>query len=97
MLLNWEGFQYATSIDLNMGYYHIRISENTSNLCTIIMPWGKYNYKCLPMGIANPPDIFQQKMNDLFHGFRFILAYIQVFDINKIIMDMSCTKVGINV
>ena len=23
MLLNLEGFQYATSLDLNMGYYHI--------------------------------------------------------------------------
>ena len=24
MLLNLEGFQWATSLDLNMGYYHIR-------------------------------------------------------------------------
>ena len=28
------------------------------------------------MGVANSPDIFQQKMNDLFHGFEFICAYI---------------------
>ena len=28
------------------------------------------------MGISNPPEIFQQKMNDLFHGFEFIHAYI---------------------
>ena len=26
MLLNLEGFQYATSLDLNMGYYHIELS-----------------------------------------------------------------------
>ena len=42
MLLKLEGFQYATSLDLNMGYYHIRLSENTSNLCTIIIMWGKH-------------------------------------------------------
>ena len=41
MLLNLEGFQYATSLDLNMGYYHILLSEQASNLCTIILPWGK--------------------------------------------------------
>ena len=39
-------------------------------------PMGKYCYKCLPMGVANSPEFFQQKMNDLFHGFEFIRAYI---------------------
>ena len=76
MLLKLEGFQYATSIDLNMRYYHIQLIKNVSNLCTIIIPWGGYCYKCLLMGIANSPDIFQHKMNDLFHGFKFIRAYI---------------------
>ena len=28
------------------------------------------------MEVANSPDIFQHKMNDLFHGFKFIRAYI---------------------
>ena len=27
------------------------------------------------MGVENSPDIFQQKMNNLFHGFEFIRAY----------------------
>ena len=76
MLLKLEGFQYATSLDLNMGYYHIRLSNNASNLCTIILPWGKYCYKCLPMGVMNSPDTLQQKTNYLFHGFEFIRAYI---------------------
>ena len=57
------------SLDLNMRYYYTRISENTSNLCKIIIPWGKYGYKFIPMGVTNSPDIFQQKMNNLFHGF----------------------------
>ena len=52
------------------------LEKNASNLCTIILPWGKYCYKRLPMGVVNSPDIFQQKMNDLFHGFEFIRAYI---------------------
>ena len=28
------------------------------------------------MGVVNFPDIFQQKMNELFHGFESICAYI---------------------
>ena len=42
----------------------------------MILPWGKYRYKRLPMGVANLPEIFQQKMSDLFNGFEFICAYI---------------------
>ena len=39
MLLKLEGFQYAMSLDLNMGYYHIQLSKDESNLHTIIIPW----------------------------------------------------------
>ena len=41
MLFKWDGFQYATLIDLNMGYYHILHNKDKSNLCRIITPWGK--------------------------------------------------------
>ena len=76
MLLKLEGFQYATTLDLNMEYYHIPLSKNASNLCTIILPQGKYCCKRLPMGVDNSPDIFQQKINDIFNGFEFIPEYI---------------------
>ena len=45
----------------------------------MIPPWGKYLYKHLPMGVANSPDISQQKMIDIFHGFEFVFAYIDDF------------------
>jgi Reverse transcriptase (RNA-dependent DNA polymerase) len=71
-----EGFQFATSLDLNMGYYHIKLSPSTSKLCTVIFHWGKYEYLCLPMGLCNSPDIFQEKINDLMSGLEFAQAYI---------------------
>jgi hypothetical protein len=60
-----EGFFYATALDLNMGYYTIRLDPDASKICTIIFPWGKYSYKRLPMGIAGSPDIFQENMSEL--------------------------------
>ena len=84
MLLELEDFQYTKSLGLNVGYYHIRLSKNISNLCTIILPWGKYSYKRLTIVFANSPEIFQQKMNDLFHRFEFIRAYIDdIFILTK--------------
>eukprot|EP00957_Ditylum_brightwellii_P019272 1453367-Ditylum_brightwellii.AAC.1 len=48
-----------------MGFYHIELTPNLSALCTIVLPWGKYKYLKLPMGLSNSPDIFQEKMGDL--------------------------------
>jgi hypothetical protein len=45
MLQELEGFTYATALDLNMGYYTIRLDPAASKMCTIIFPWGKYSYK----------------------------------------------------
>ena len=76
LLLKLEGFKYATSLDLNMGYYHIRLCPFSRKLCTIVLPWGKYEYQKLPMGLCNSPDIFQEKMNELFAGFEYVRTYI---------------------
>jgi hypothetical protein len=40
-----EGFSFAAALDLNMGYYTIRLDPDASKICTIIFPWGKYSYK----------------------------------------------------
>ncbi len=50
ILQKLEGFTYATALDLNMGYYTIRLDLTVSKMCMIIFPWGKYSYKRLPMG-----------------------------------------------
>ena len=76
MLLNLEGFKYATSLNLNMSYYHIRLIKEASNLCNIILPWGKYKYECPPMGVYNLLDIFQEKTNEIFQWIEFIRTYI---------------------
>jgi Reverse transcriptase (RNA-dependent DNA polymerase) len=76
MLLKLEGFKYDTSLDLNMGYYRIELSPHSKRLCTIILPWGKYEYQCLPMGLCNSPDIFQEKMSTLMQDLEYVRAYI---------------------
>jgi hypothetical protein len=63
MLLNLEGFQYATSLDLNMGYYHIKLCPDSKKLCTLVFPFGKYEMQRLPMGPCNSHDIFQEKQD----------------------------------
>ncbi len=72
-----EGFTFATALDLNMGYYTIRLDPaNASRICTVIFPWGKYSYKRLLMGIVGSPDIFQSKMSELMEDLEYVQAYL---------------------
>ena len=76
MLQKLRGFMWVTAMDLNMGYYHIVLNPNARRLCTIVLPWGKYEYLRLPMGLCNSPDIFQERMGELMSGLEFARAYI---------------------
>ncbi len=72
-----EGFTYATTLDLNMGYYTIRLDPTAAKMCTIIFPWDKYLYQRLPMGFAGSTDIFQAEMGNLMAALENVRAYIE--------------------
>ena len=59
-----------------MGYYHIELTPFSKSLCTIVTPWGNYEYQRLPMGLCNSPDIFQERMFELFSDLEYVRAYI---------------------
>ena len=75
LLQKLEGFTCAKSLDQNMGCYHIKLTPTSSSLCTIVLPWGKYEYLKLPIGLCNCPHIFQEKMGDLFADLELVRAY----------------------
>jgi hypothetical protein len=60
-----EGFTFASTLDLNMGCYLIKLDADTQNLCNIVFLRGKYKYKRLPMDIKIAPDTFQKVMSKL--------------------------------
>jgi Reverse transcriptase (RNA-dependent DNA polymerase) len=70
---------------ISMGYYHIPLDEDSQKLCTTILPWGKYKYLRLPMGIKNSPDIFQAIMHNILGDLEYSSAYID---------DISITSSG---
>ncbi len=88
VLQELEGFTFATALDLNMGYYTIRMDPSASRLCTVIFPWGKYSYKRLPMVIAGSPDIFQSKMSELMEDLEYVQAYLD----NLLCISRSCLE-----
>lgn len=76
MLLKVSNFTYATALDLVMGYYNIKLSDDASKLCTITTLFGKCEYLPLPMGISIVPDIFQDRICQLFEDLETVKAYM---------------------
>jgi hypothetical protein len=72
ILQELEGFTYATALDLDVGYYTIRLDPMASKMCTIMFPWGKYSNKRLPMGFGGSADIFQAQIMDLMAALEFV-------------------------
>ena len=60
-----EGLQYTTAFHIKLGYYTIRNLPVSQYMTTIVTEFGKFRYKCLPMGMCASVDIFQAKVDEL--------------------------------
>ena len=90
-----EGFTYATALDINMGYYTIRLDPDAHKICTIILPLGKSSYLQLPMGVTSSPDIFQEKMSGLMEDLVNVRTYLDdLLIITKSSYDKHLAQVG---
>jgi hypothetical protein len=67
-----EDFCVATFLDLNMGYYTIRLDPDAQKMCTIVIHFGKYQYLRLPMGISCSTDIFQENVSSPMQHLEFL-------------------------
>jgi hypothetical protein len=80
MIRSMEWFTFASALDLNMGYYHIKLDADAQKLCTIVFPWlnGKIQIQTLTHGYQYclDPDVFQNVMS-------------------KLVQDMECVKTNI--
>ena len=65
-----QGFEFASVLDLNMGYLSIFLDEESRKLLTIIMPFDCFEYCQLPMGIMPATNIFQARIVSTFQGMR---------------------------
>ena len=62
-----QGATIFSAIDLQQGYYQLRIDKADCAKTAFVTPLGLYELKVLPFGLANAPAVFQQTMHHLFH------------------------------
>jgi dihydroorotate dehydrogenase len=101
-----EGFSFASALDLNKGYYQIKLDADAQKLCITVFSWYmvKYKYEHLPMGIKIAPDVSQNVMSKLVQDMKYvntclddllILTNISVKD-HLLRLDMVLSRLSTN-
>lgn len=62
-------------LDLASGFWHLELDESSSWLTTFASPFGRYRFKRLCFGINCAPEIFMQKMVEIFGDIEGVRPY----------------------
>ncbi|POM78601.1 Retrotransposable element [Phytophthora palmivora] len=67
---------FVSALDLVMGYYSRVLAEENRPFTAIVLPWGKFRYCCLPMGISTAPEEFHAVMQQLLGDLPYVRVYL---------------------
>ncbi|GBM05201.1 Uncharacterized protein K02A2.6 [Araneus ventricosus] len=71
-----EEAKYFSLLDASCSFLQIPLTEESSKLCTIATPFGRYQFCRLPYGLTSSPEVYQKTIENIFNGINGILIYI---------------------
>ena len=69
---------YFTTLDLRAGNHHIALDKDSITKTGFCLPFGKYEYLKVPLGLAQAPAYFQNLMNKVHTGLNFAISYLEL-------------------
>ena len=60
------GKQLVTVVDMRDAFWHVKLSESSSYLCTFHTPWGRKRFKRMPFGLSSASEVLQQRNEETF-------------------------------
>ena len=62
----FSGATTFTVLDMRSAFWHVRLSEESSYLCTFNTPWGKKRFLRMPFGISSASEVLQKRNEETF-------------------------------
>ncbi|CAC5384739.1 unnamed protein product [Mytilus coruscus] len=66
MIANMPEAKVLSKIDAKTGFWQLKLTEESSKLCTFNTPFGRFRFKRLPFGIVSASEVFQRAMSEMF-------------------------------
>ena len=77
MYANLHGAKIFTTLDLQSGYYHITLDNESKAKTAFVTPFGKYEFNAVPFGLAQAPAYFKQLISIVLQDCSdFAMAYL---------------------
>ena len=77
MYANLCGVKIFTTLDLQSGYYHITLDNESKAKTAFVTLFGKYEFNAIPFGLAQAPAYFQQLISIVLQDCSdFTMAYL---------------------
>ena len=68
------GAKWFSKIDLNLGFWQTRLSDESKLLTTFISPFGRFAFNRLVMGLSSGSKYFQKRMTQLVESIEGVLC-----------------------
>ena len=65
-----QGMTVFTIVDFKKGYWMVVLHPDSRKLTCMALPFGRFQWTCLPMGTVVAQDIFQSKLDAIFIGMK---------------------------
>ncbi|KAE9198591.1 hypothetical protein PF004_g19500 [Phytophthora fragariae] len=76
ILLRLGKAKCMSTLDANMGYFARRLARQSRAVTAFCLPFGKFQFKRLPMGISTAPDEYQACMERILGDLDFVIVYL---------------------
>lgn len=90
-----KGNKYFTTLDLAQGYYQLEIPESERPKTSFVTEDATYQYKRLPMGLADAPSYFQEVINKVLGDLKYSCCFGYFDDI--VIYGKTIDEMCINI
>ncbi|XP_059049470.1 uncharacterized protein K02A2.6-like [Achroia grisella] len=71
-----SGANIFSTLDIKNGFWNIKLTQASSDLCCFNTPFGRYKFLRMPFGICSAPEIYQHRMRQMLEGLEGVEVYI---------------------